>query len=513
MPLIPGINPDGTFESVAVRTGIDSRAAAKVASDMTSGGTPVASAVSAVVEQASRPQGDYVEQFARLSSYETLTVKKLNTNNGIEVKCEDAAGIHHVRYIFTDRPRYQYVGEVWATSESGPPAPVFSTRFPDLVTTGTFGGTTATPFTSQVGATWTAQFTTTGPDATVYFSSYTDARGGVWRISLVEAPAVTADVSTWNATVSVRSDRPILTIPEAGTYTIRGEFMGDDPANAPTNGAGTSRGWLLAADSNFPLIRVDSVGGVATVQLSPKSNKDFAVSLKPTTGGAYEFVPYHGTDSEREASAPVYLLDGRRIDVAGMAANATVQGASFEIVQNIYGRNSANLSLDLIDLRTKQRITANGVYSVEGQWRTLTDVYADEASYVMMMMGNGTTFTELDSSLGNAYPNTPAKIGGVTWLEAESDKAVSYALLSEPVSDQAIAVRYNNPTETVRMGADNKREPSRRVFLEHRSVSTVKLYNRLFGKDVLLPAGWSHRFSGDYFYGRIPAVHDVTARL
>lgn len=472
-------------------------------------GTLTNAALSAAIVDSATPQSNYVELCEKLSSYSTMTVTKMNSAGELAVKCLSTSG-DWVTYRITGSSRYQYVGIVTAKDSTGSGVPAnieIKYAASDLTATNfTMSGLTSTPFTTQVGAIWTRSITTTSANSTVRFMSLGESRGGIWKISL-DGTALTKNVTTWGENVAL--DTELFTIPTAGTYTVRGEFMGDDPDHEPSTGPGTSRGWFRSTTAPDPTTLLVTTFGIAdsTVHaLSGLSNKDFALSIQPTTGGVREFVPYHGTQSESFASATKYYNAGAPFKVNDLPLGVETPVESFEWVQHIYGRNSFTGTQNLLEVWTTQRITANGVFSVAGRWKPLVAVLSGSYVYHAMIMASLPLFDEAISTNGGTYV-----LDGATAPQniqtAERFTADGWAFLSS-TADVVGAVQYGNRLETVRAGDEEK--PSIGTFIELRSGGTMaKVYPPSYASGVTIPAGRIHRFSADYFYGVVPGIHNA----
>ena len=450
-------------------------------------------------------QPNYVALMASRSNYSTMTVTKTSSSGALEVKCANTDGTQSVAYTVTNPNRYQYIGSVSASStERGDREIVFN----DLQTTGAYSGTSTTPYTTEVGATWQVEVTISDA-STVDMRHFVDSRGGVWRVSVVELPTLTTDVSTFNPSVWVYLTT-LFTIPTPGTYTIRGEFIGEDSANPPTSGS--ARGWLgpILGSAEHILTVPYASEETATVELSPVSNKDFAFRMKPAgTDANSEFIPYHGTASEVFASPTQYYSAGELLDIDALSVGEPVPVESFEIVQHIYGRNSTapDPTQNIAEFWTTQKIAPDGTYYASGRWKALVDIEMHSSSYPMMLMGRLPLFDEVISSVGTSHAisgeNTPRNI----WLTQERDLPEGYAMLSS-TSDYVAAVQVDSRRETLRAGAPDK--PGSMAFIELRTGGIMaKVYQLIYSTGVIVPAGTIQRFGGSYWYGAIPGMHSV----
>lgn len=450
-------------------------------------------------------QPNYVALMASRSHYSTMTVTKTSESGALEVKCANTDGTQFVAYTVTNSNRYQYIGRVSASSFD---AITREITFDDLTTTGTYSSVTTTPYTDQVGATWQVQVEIAAA-STVQMRHHADPRGGMWRISVVEAPELTVDISTFDLNTWAKYPT-LFTIPTAGTYTIQGEFLGDDPNNPPTGDS--ARGWLggVAGALTWTLSVPNAFEGISTVELSPVSNKDFAFQMKPAeTDANFEFIPYHGTASEAFASPTQYYSAGAPLDISAMPVGEPVPVDSFEIVQHIYGRNSTapDPTQNIAEFWTTQKIAPDGTYYASGRWKTLVDIEIHSGSYPMMLMGCLPLFDEVISSVGTSHAVSGEDTPRLIWLTQERDLPEGYAMLSS-TSDYVAAVHIDSRRETLRAGAPDK--PEMDAYIELRAGGLMaKVYQRIYATGVIVPAGTIQRFGGSYWYGSIPGMHSV----
>lgn len=458
-------------------------------------------------------QQDYVAMCAAGSIYSKMTVTK-KADGGFDVRCENSDGSRSVTHTIGSSARYQYVRQINATS-----AAALTTQdllFSDLATagTGTWVGVATAPFTRTVGDSWQYQVTTgaTSPLPLVFRHS-TDNRGGVWRISVVERPDITIDVTTWRATAMV-VEAPLFALPSAGTWTIKGVFIGADPVNPASDG--TPRGWFgnIFTGGEQWTLRIPAVaaGGGAQNELSPVSNKDFAFKMRPAGSSAgYEFVPYHGTESEVFASPTKFYAGGVALDVSAMVVGTPVEVDGFEWVQHLYGRNagSANPTQNIAEFWTRQKISRNGTFSVTGRWKSLINLDMSQSTYPMMLVGTMPVFDEVVSSRRTSHPISPALAPSIIVLTDELDTVDSYAMLSS-TTDHIAAVQIRDRAETLRAGQANKPPNEQKAFIELRTGGNMaKLYQGTYATGTVIQAGHVHRFAGQFWYGSIPGMRNA----
>lgn len=466
-------------------------------------------------------QYDYVQAIAARSKYTKMQLKKVNSTNEVEVSCLTASG-NHVTYQFYGNAAgddYRVLANIWTGTSTATTSQVVKKVWADGTPTGTYSTLTVGQFIYTTDKVTPATFTTTfvvdvdGSD--VRFHTYRDNRGGSWEVKITGPSSVTVNVSTYAASAAYNTaGATVLTNLRPGTYTAALKFLGDDPLNVPSTGAGTARGWLTNFDSaanSASAVMFDVYAPFRQINkdtlVKPASNMDFAMEVKPAGGPTLEYIPYHGTATAFQADAPVYLDGDAVIDLAGMASGQYRALAGFELVQRVYGRNASSGATNLIDVATSQTIRPTGQVTVNGRWKALADIELGD-NYVMMLPASMAVFDRLVSSIGNGYANNAGLIGTVTALAAENDTAAGYLFLSSTNKAIVAAARFNNPLETIRRGKTSKPADALKAFLQHRDSSIVKVYNRPYSAGTAIPAGTVHRFGGDYIYAALTGAYD-----
>lgn len=453
----------------------------------------------ALADKFVKPQADYVELLAARSQTTKMQLSKYA--GGFRVSCISPGDDSHMTYHFPDpSDDYWIAGEVWCGG-FGTASLADSKGFPDLIKTGAYNTGSATAFTSEVGATFTGTVTL-GMPGRIAFQHYADTRGGLWRLTLNGADS--KNVTAWATAAGTIEDTVWEGLP-AGTYTVVGTFIGDDPLHSPT---ATARGWMSQVSGSRPEIMAYASGPVMETLVAPKSNRDFALRIAPASGGDSEFVPHHGVQTGVLAK-PMRVFDGAKaIDVTSLAVGQTIKITSFEMSQHIFGRNPTTGSANLIEIWTAHRIYPDGRLAINGRFKTLEDLIFNR-SYVIMGPVKGDLFDRCVTSIRNEYPSTADMYGTSTYLPDESDIAESFCFLSSTRSDLGMAFRYNNAAETIRRGELNKRNDNTRSMIENRNASFTKHYQFLYADDAPVPAGTVHRFSGDYVHATAPGVLDL----
>ena len=365
------------------------------------------------------------------------------------------------------------------------------TRQFDLTTTGAYI-VDSTAYTREVGATFERAVTVLADGSSVFLQHYTDNRGGVWKLTL---GSMEKEISTFRSAAGTNVNSGFENV-KAGNYVLRGEFMGADPENPPTE---TARGWLqwVASPGSRPTVLVVSPTLVMETRIAPQSNRDFALRIS-RPGEPTEFVPSHGHRTSIAIDEPLIYDGSISISPTSLGLGEMREVESCDFVQRIHGRNPNSGDENLIEMWTSQRIYPDGRLVVNGRWKALTDLEVGTC-YVMMGPVDNGLFDTMVTSIRNQYPATLTD-GTSTFLADESDQAESFAFLSSSRPDIGMAFRYDNAAETVRRGESGKNAPHQRSFLEHRNTSVLKHYQRLFQPGHIVSAGTVHRFAGEYIH-------------
>jgi hypothetical protein len=491
---------------------------------VTNPATTTAQAVKAGTVGLPNDQLDYVAALALRSKSTKLQMKKNTSTNEVEVSCLTPSGTH-VTYQFygsTAGDDYRVLANIWTGTSTAITAMVAKRLWSDLSTTGTYAVSSgAFNYTTDTTtpATFTTSVTVDVAGSSLRFNTYKDNRGGVWQLTIAGTERDTViQVSTYSSAAGAYDSTGVTLLNNlrTGTYTITGKFLGDDPLNVPSGGAGTSRGWLannadgtstsatlFAVWAPFRQVSKDTL-------LKPASNMDIAMQVQPAGGSNLEWMPYHGIATMYQADAPVYLDGDTVIDVGSMASGDYRTLTSFELVQRVYGRNSASGSTNLVELATSHVVRPSGQVTVTGKWKALANIELGD-NYHMMLPASMALFDKVVTSIGNAYATNPALIGTVTNMVPENDTAMSHMYLSSTNKNVAGAVRYTNPQETIRRGKANKNPDATKAFVQHRDATITKIYNRPYLPGTSIANGTIQRFGGDYIFLQGTGTYDQFA--
>jgi hypothetical protein len=470
-------------------------------------------------------QYDYVQALAARSKCTKLQLKKNTGTNEVEVSCLTPSGAH-VTYQFygsTAGDDYRVLANIWAGTSTPITVQAAKVIGTDMTLAGTYASVAGGAFNyttdKATPATFTATITVDNAGSALRFHTYRNNQGGVWQLTISGGELdqqVTVSTYTSAAGAYDTTGVTLMSNVRAGTYTITGKFLGDDPANTPSGGAGTGRGWLgNNADTSSASATVFSVYAPfrqvnKDILLKPASNMDIAMQVQPAGATNLEWMPYHSVATMFQADAPVYLDGDTVIDVSSMATNQYRALTSFELVQRVYGRNSASGSTNLVELATSHILRTTGQVTVNGKWKALANIELGD-NYHMMLPASMALFDKLVTSIGNGYATSAALAGTVTNLVPENDTAMSHMFLSSTNKTVAGAVRYTNPQETIRRGKGNKNPDATKAFLQHRDASITKVYNRAYAAGTAIPSGTVQRFSGDYIFTQGPGLYDQFA--
>jgi len=172
-----------------------------------------------------------------------------------------------------------------------------------------------------------------------WFFFLSDSRGGGWKFSVLDSTE-TQNISTYSASAKQSNKAKIFGNLPDGFYNIEAEFMGDDPENTPSSGAGTSRGWFRF-DPNDPVtiretkFKYGVISPYDEIQAVSAINEFAIYAKRADDSGVYgkEWVPRHTTNSSSSARniTQVLLVDGKE-----MAGSISVFGINEVILEQEY---------------------------------------------------------------------------------------------------------------------------------------------------------------------------------
>lgn len=363
--------------------------------------------------------------------------------------------------------------------------------------------TTTTYYTTEVGATMSATLYC----SQIVFHHASDPRGGIWKFIIDGDTLHPITISTWNST-SLDKDEVLFTDTVNKTHTVLATFMGDDPNNPPSGGAGTSRGWCNHIGDQFTFKENSynkSNASIVDLFVSA-SNWEWAFMMRKNgTSDPFYFIPYHTTSVTFENTAPTFIVDGVPVTLTkGLSYNDIKE---FKIVQSVYGRVPEHPNDNLIRIDIVTTFKGDGKVSFDGKMTVLTAIEVQKG-YVDMAPFNPTFVKKIITGVGNSYPTIIAD-DSLTYLTDENDKCISYLGLNDSAyTNVGMAIVINNPKQTLRRGQTGKPNLTQTTLIQHRSDNNQKLYPQVY-LNADLPVGYTHRFSGTYLLGVFDGLYNL----
>lgn len=385
------------------------------------------------------------------------------------------------------------------------------TSVDDLKTFGSFtpGAENIARYTTTIGDTFEQDVTIENNGDAIMLNFFANNKGGLWKVELLNSELDSVNLSTYtNSDVNKQVYTPFTDLPK-GSYKLKGTFMGVDPKNPVEN----PRGWI--GNTKHVVVRKARKHAVTNNTdsnlIKYPSNLEFAYNFKDKVDSEYVFAPFHQKIVSYENQPIKFYDDDGIIDFNTFDGDTRyyVKG-SFKIVQDINVRYNPN-DKKLMNIKTIHQINNNGTIDVEGNMKVLEDIYMNN-SYVIMGVGKSSLFNKIVTGYDNVYNNTSNE-----WLASnsneflpESDECRNYTFISSSKKNVAIGIRFNNIKKTLRKYEDNKDLPQLRTYIQHRDEKITKIYSKLFNsEDNLVKKGYSHNFSGTYFFTNQFNVYDL----
>lgn len=445
-------------------------------------------------------QSSFVETVKGLLFFKAMYFKKL-TNTSLEVILVTGDN-RHITHTFTAKSDGYLISFNCYTGQWQQAPSTSNYKWSDISANAKgawIAGDPAVVYTTTVGSTVSVTFDAS-ENATFSATLFKDDRGGLMKFTLDDDETVT--ISEYSPTIQTVPQEIFRNISE-GTHTVKVEFLGADPENAPRGG--TARGWL--ADTRHTLFSVDSMSFTNTNELelfAIGSNREFAFRFAPETTTETEWVPYHTTLSAVTAKPPRVRLNGITSPLTVFTIGKLEKIEDFSLLQHIYARHTQSGEINLLDIRTVQSINRQeGTFRVSGALETLENVNMND-SYVMMGAVNNALFDRLLTGIGNTIPAVKAD-NTITFLQEEEDKVKEYAFVS---SNNDYVVAYNNVDLRRNMAYGTPQYKRISNFLQHRNESILKHYVNIFDK-VLIPKGFKYSWGGEYAVGKIEGIRSM----
>jgi len=441
-------------------------------------------------------QPDFVSQLERYMNYPNMAFRKLTDTKQEVIVYNDT---RHITYeLFRNVDDMITQSKVYTGSVTMADKGLIKSFSSSLGTYNQFAVKPAdglTGYTTTVGASFTLPVEVTQDNAEIKLTLYRRANGGMWTFQFNGLDPV--EISTYNADATITDEKLLYASVPKGSYTLTGTYKGDDPANADT----AQRGWIPKTAEPFVKVNGKVLAFTTGTVLTEPSNKEFALSFKPTTGGTtFQFFPYHGIATAFKAEEPLFMDGVRELKVSSLAVGELIPIKEFTLVQHLYARHPDTGTENILEAWCNTRVSPiTGMLSIDGKVKTLKPTTFTN-SYVIMSTARGDVFDRVITSFKNQYIGTVEGYGNNIPMAPERDWAKSLVFLSPTNKDLAIAVRYNNIKDTLRQGATNKdTNPALITYLQNRDATLKKVYTRLYN-NASVPEGHVLRFSGDYLF-------------
>ena len=453
-------------------------------------------------------QSDFVSQIARLSGgYEKMYYKRENSLGWVSVMLLNKN--EHITWTFRNNTfdDFYILGDCFAGGVTRDLS-IYQNKNYETIT-GTWATTAPnTHYTTEVGATMTTYF----EGEKIEFHHYADNRGGIWEFVLDDDTTNKVTVSTWSETAIATNNKVLFEGLEFGTHKLVGTFKGDDPANVPSSGAGTGRGWGYVDGLNgyltYRSFKTQLINDRVQDILVGFSNKEFAFQIrKANSNHAYQFVPMHnniGTAFEKE---PVKFVADSKVlsesDISSLTIGEFYECTKFSVIQSCYGRNPESTTENLVEVNTNVTVNKTGNVEIAGKIKPLVDIEIDNGYGIMTPLDKGIT-TKCITSIGNEYPTIKTD-GSSTFLEDEEDETTSFMFVSSDKKDYVATVKFNNTKNTLITGVDKGGNP---IWLEHRGNIMQKLYYRQY-HNASLKTSEVFKFSATFNCAKIKDIYNI----
>ena len=364
--------------------------------------------------------------------------------------------------------------------------------------TGTWTTGTVNEYATSVGATMTKVFTGDG----IIFKHHCDQRGGVWRFEINNDPALTVEYSTYG-TVNATKTVTLIDSLEFKEHIIVATFLGDDPENTPSTGAGTSRGWAKngdTTDTTYQILKRVNVFDKETEVFKMVSNKEFAIAITPTGATATQWIPEHNGVGTAFAIKQEVLFDGV-IQNNWDFQDDYYEFNSVQVVQELYAKHP-EFSFNMAKITQIHTFNSSGVF-IKSIIEPLENFHINNGYFMMAPVDYGFA-DKMITSLGGTYPIEEL---GVDIDLSENDKSLSYLFVgSGNLKNYVGAMTIDEPKKTLRVGGVGRRSPL--TWLQVRSTAIAKLYPQVFhGYNARV--GDVYEVSGRFTIGSIPLAKEM----
>lgn len=442
-------------------------------------------------------QTDFVDVVRRANAVPTTLYTKIKGDRNFEV-CIPFKGTKSQQWYMDKDTNDDFMKLSGGfVSEYGLSSSAIGTQGYDTKT-GVWNTGTVNHYTLEVGATFTTTFTGNG----IEFRHLEDLRGGVWRFVVDGKPELTLDYSTYGTSVATKSAMLFEFLPN-GEHTIVGTFMGDDPLNPPSSGAGTSRGWVYGSTGTWELFETKYSFTKEVEVFKMTSNKEFAIAVTPTGATTAQWIPEHNSVGTAFAIKQEVYFDNK-LQTEWTNQTNYYQYNSVQVIQKMYGKHPENAN-NLIEFTTIHTFNADGVFT-KTKINVLQNITIN-TGYALMCPVHFPFTDKMMTSLGNAYGIVSTVDYASTDL-SENDKALSYLFIGNATYPNYVgAMTISQPKKTLRVGKTGRKTPL--TWLQFRATNSLaKLYPQMFN-NYQATTGEKFEFSGYYTIGEIPFADEM----
>jgi hypothetical protein len=450
-------------------------------------------------------QADFVKLISDRTDYKRMRIKKITSPyTAFSVVLDD--GVNHVTHEWRKNTLDDFY--VYLQAFAG------NLKLSDYEVeesderTGTF--TTAAPnyYTTQVGATIKGYI----KGSKINFNAMTDNRGGLWEFVVDGNTANPVQVSVWSsAFVALKAFTLFDGLDPSVVHTVVGTFKGDDPANAPSGGAGTARGWFrydaAATESNkhtFNSYRLDNGSYLQnTMLLGYASNKEFAFSI--TKNAETHWFPEHNSQGTAfQVVPPRFVVDSVELDFSNMTANEYIEGNFVEIIQEVYCK-LPNITGNIAKMRIVYTVNKKGVVALSGNFEVLQDCTIGNG-YTMMFPLVEASLREVVTGIGT-YKMNSADSSEFPFTQ-EKDSVFSFAGIDSRNPNFVAAMTIDYPLKTLRVNKSGRETDLSKFYYLWQRTTYPKLYPNVF-KGHNAVTGEKYSFHGRYAVGKINGAYEI----
>lgn len=370
-----------------------------------------------------------------------------------------------------------------------------------VIRPGQFGNDSDNAYSSEVGTTVETDIASNE----LLFRHYVDDRGGVWNIKVdgIDMGNFSTHINEHPNEDSLISD--VLT---DGIHHVVMEFLGDDPNNPPSSGAGTARGWINHTEgttSTQTTFKSTLINDSAEVVVG-NSNKEFAFSVMPEGASTTEYIPEHngvGTAYIGKTGYQKIYIDG--VLLSDFTPSTDISFNEAKIIQKLECSHP-EITSKIANLFIVTTINKKGV-SITGKISWLTDVLIPTGYVNMFPLA--TDFAKLlVTSNGQKYDLT---VGDAPSENIPDGNYGFIALDTTNNKDYYVFMQSNSPASTYRVLEEETRStatPDTLVFLQHRDSTVQKIYPKVYHYRNVV-AGDSYTFEGHFALNKQPVIGEL----